>query len=86
MRLLTLPLLALALLFLHDGGLGPGRAAAWREVSRPCAEGCEAVGNCNRELGTCECPFGRTGAPAGEGGGSATVLSACSDPLLHGRI
>ena len=34
---------------------------AFKEISLPCAKGCEAVGNCNREFGTCECPFGRTG-------------------------
>mmetsp|Transcript_30242 Transcript_30242/g.89753 ORF Transcript_30242/g.89753 Transcript_30242/m.89753 type:complete len:254 (+) Transcript_30242:71-832(+) len=29
---------------------------------RDCAPGCEAVGNCNRDTGTCECPVGRSGA------------------------
>eukprot|EP00955_Chlamydomonas_euryale_P101885 365378-Chlamydomonas_euryale.AAC.8 len=28
---------------------------------RDCAPGCEAVGNCNRDTGTCECPVGRSG-------------------------
>jgi len=27
-----------------------------------CHEGCTKFGNCNQETGTCECPFGRTGA------------------------
>lgn len=36
-------------------------AGAFKEISLPCAKGCEAIGNCNREFGTCECPIGRTG-------------------------
>lgn len=36
--------------------------AAWTEgAGIACAPGCESVGNCNRDFGTCECPRGRTG-------------------------
>ncbi|GAX72704.1 hypothetical protein CEUSTIGMA_g160.t1 [Chlamydomonas eustigma] len=38
-----------------------GYLQAWREISKTCAAGCEAFGNCNQELGICECPFGRRG-------------------------
>ncbi len=36
-------------------------ALAWKEIAKPCPEGCEEFGNCNHEFGTCECPFGRGG-------------------------
>ena len=49
----------LVLLLLH--GCAAQLLHAWREVKRPCPAGCEALGNCNAEFGTCECPFGRTG-------------------------
>lgn len=29
--------------------------------SKPCSAGCTDIGNCNAELGECECPFGLTG-------------------------
>ena len=28
---------------------------------RDCAAGCEELGNCNKELGLCECPWARRG-------------------------
>lgn len=41
-------------------GAAPG-PSLFREVSKPCTEGCEENGNCNGETGECECPFGLTG-------------------------
>ena len=35
---------------------------AARALGRDCAEGCHVHGNCNRELGRCDCPPLRTGA------------------------
>lgn len=32
------------------------------EALKDCPAGCEQWGNCNRETGTCECPWGRTGS------------------------
>ncbi|EFJ53243.1 acetylglucosaminyltransferase [Volvox carteri f. nagariensis] len=33
----------------------------FQEVNKPCQDGCLEHGNCNRELGECECPFGLSG-------------------------
>ena len=51
---------ALLLLLLVHGSCLPC-LHAWREVSKPCDPKCTAIGNCNHEFGTCECPFGLTG-------------------------
>eukprot|EP00955_Chlamydomonas_euryale_P077970 363062-Chlamydomonas_euryale.AAC.15 len=63
------PLLLLLLL----AGTFPATAlgAAWLQVDRPCSPGCEERGNCNRELGVCECNFGWVGEAAEGGGGVA---------------
>ena len=46
---------------------------AWREgPSRDCPPGCEATGNCNRELGVCECNLGWAGPSCQE-----ALLGAC---------
>ena len=47
--------------------------ASWRVVLRPCPPGCEGgKGNCNHELGVCECPVGWAGPGCEE-----AVLGAC---------
>ena len=59
---------------------------AFKEISLPCAKGCEAVGNCNREFGTCECPFGRTGPSRhAERGVPMQGVSDRCHTGLHGR-
>ncbi|KAG1676352.1 hypothetical protein FOA52_001147 [Chlamydomonas sp. UWO 241] len=50
-----------------------GLLSAWSESEgKSCSPGCEEIGNCNRELGVCECPIGRTG-PACE----QWIMGAC---------
>uniref|UniRef100_A0A7R9YSL4 EGF-like domain-containing protein n=1 Tax=Chlamydomonas euryale TaxID=1486919 RepID=A0A7R9YSL4_9CHLO len=64
------PLLLLLLL----AGTFPATAlgAAWLQVDRPCSPGCEERGNCNRELGVCECNFGWVGDSCDQ-----PILGAC---------
>ncbi|GIL62228.1 hypothetical protein Vafri_16503 [Volvox africanus] len=63
----------LAIIFLHilkrvqsaetvlKTALGDHPFNTFQEVNKPCQEGCLLHGNCNHELGVCECPFGLSG-------------------------
>lgn len=51
----TTQLLAVVTFLLYTSAL------CWVEVQKECAKGCENRGNCNRETGECECPFGFVG-------------------------
>ena len=54
--------------------LHAGCCHAFREVTHQCRPGCTSRGNCNAELGTCECPFGYTG--------KCSVLNPASEQYL----
>lgn len=67
------PLVILALLLLISSSL---RAVAESErISRSCSLGCSTRGNCNAELGRCECRFGYGGIDPVDYAETARVLS-----------
>ncbi|KXZ45845.1 hypothetical protein GPECTOR_50g639 [Gonium pectorale] len=59
----------------------------FQESNKDCAAGCSQYGNCNRELGECECPFGFNGTTCEE-----PWLPACRTttvpgvPIFVGRL
>jgi len=77
-HLWALPLIAFLIVFVslwgrifeprsvaHNEFVGdPVESDHFKAISRPCAPGCTSIGNCNSELGQCECPFGRKGEHA----------------------
>ena len=50
-------------------------AHAWKEIHRTCPSGCGELGNCNHELGICECPFGWRGGS-----------TSCMHPMLFPQV
>lgn len=90
MRLLkALSILGLAACIMNRGEGGGGwpwvmvwGVHGWVEVSKPCPLGCNTNGNCNAELGVCECAPGLKGAAC-----EIDSLSACrtalGNPLDH---
>lgn len=70
-RIPRLPLLLLSLVALAttelprassaDGSTTPETLVPTESGGKPCPEGCEKNGNCNRDLGICECNFGYEG-------------------------
>ena len=50
-------------------------AHAWQEIHRTCPSGCGELGNCNHELGICECPFGWRGGS-----------TSCMHPMLFPQV
>ncbi len=60
-------------------------AFAFQAITKPCHANCTSRGNCNIELGVCECPFGFTGKPVGATpeGGRRRPAWAGRDARMH---
>lgn len=72
--------LFLVLLFLATAGQVAG-SSHFKESLRACAPGCETAGNCNGETGTCECPFGLTGARLRAAAQLLCIYAHCPCPM-----